>query len=147
MPFGTLHPAHAYHSVSGRIPATPRPEGRRPWCKALRPCRFRYVYSDSRIRLAVEIHSLVRFSKRTTQHRLLCRLTGRSRVGHFDRDLVCHVVLSPTDFRPYCTILCGVLFSVRSRYFFAIGLEECLVFPGDARGIFTRDIRPTLLWI
>jgi hypothetical protein len=98
----------------------------------LRPCRFRYVSSDTRIRLAMEIHSLVRFSKRTTQHRLRFLLTGRSRVGHSESDLSCHVVRSPADFRPYCTVLCGVLCSVRSRYFFAIGLEECLVFSGDA---------------
>ncbi len=68
----------------------------------LRPCRFRYVSSDTRIRLAMEIHSLVRFSKRTTQHRLRFLLTGRSRVGHSESDLSCHVVRSPADFRPYC---------------------------------------------
>ena len=80
----------------------------------------------------MERHSLGRFSKRTTRHRLHARLTGRLRVGHSESDLVCHVVRSPADFGPYCTILCGVLFSVRSRYLFAIGLEECLVFSGDA---------------
>ena len=80
----------------------------------------------------MEIHSLGRFSKRTTQHRLHDSLTGDLRLGHSSRDLVCHVVRSPTDFRPYCTVLLGVLFSVRSRYLFAIGLEEYLVFSGDA---------------
>lgn len=45
---------------------------------------------------------------------------------------MCPVARSPTDFTPYCTSLLGVLFSVRSRYLFAIGLEECLVFPVDA---------------
>ncbi len=45
------------------------------------------------------------------------------------------VALSPTDFTPYCTSLRGVLFSVRSHYLFAIGLEECLVFAVDARDI------------
>ncbi len=53
----------------------------------------------------------------------------------FDQDLVCPVALSPTDFTPYCTSLLGVLFSVRSRYLFAIGLEECLVFAVDACNI------------
>ena len=48
---------------------------------------------------------------------------------------MCPVALSPTDFTPYCTSLCGVLFSVRSHYLFAIGLEECLVFAVDAREI------------
>lgn len=48
---------------------------------------------------------------------------------------MCPVALSPTDFTPYCTSLLGVLFSVRSRYLFAIGLEECLVFPVDAWGL------------
>lgn len=98
----------------------------------LRPCRFPYACPDTRVRLANQTHSLVRFSKRTTEHRLPDLLTGSSRYGHFDRDLVCPVALSPTDFTPYCTSLRGVLFSVRSRYLFAIGLEECLVFPVDA---------------
>ena len=81
------------------------------------------------------MHSLVRFSKRTTGHRLLSSPTGRSRVGRSSRGLLCLVVPSLTDFRPYCTALLGVLFSVRSRYLFAIGLEECLVFPGHAWGV------------
>ena len=100
--------------------------------KRLRPYRFPCAFHDARVRLARQLHSLVRFSKRTTRHRLPSSLTGRSRVGHSSRDLVCPVVLSLTDFRPYCTALLGVLFSVRSRYLFAIGLEECLVFPVDA---------------
>ncbi len=48
---------------------------------------------------------------------------------------MCPVAPSPTDFTPYCTSLRGVLFSVRSHYLFAIGLEEYLVFPVDAWGI------------
>lgn len=59
-------------------------------------------------------------------------LTTGSHLIHYSRDLVCPVALSPTDFTPYCTSLLGVLFSVRSHYLFAIGLEECLVFPVDA---------------
>lgn len=98
----------------------------------LRPCRFPYAFLDNRVRLVNQAHSLVRFSKRTTEHRLPNHLTVLSRVGHYDRDLVCPVVPSPTDFTPYCTSLRGVLFSVRSHYLFAIGLEECLVFPVDA---------------
>jgi hypothetical protein len=66
-------------------------------------------------------------------HRLPRVPTAGSRPGRFLVDLVCTIALSPTDFRPYCTSLCGVLFSVRSRYLFAIGLEECLVFAVDAR--------------
>ena len=100
--------------------------------KRLRPYRFPFAFHGSRVRLARQLHSLVRFSKRTTRHRLLSSLTGRSRVGHSSRGLVCPVVPSLTEFRPYCTALLGVLFSVRSRYLFAIGLEECLVFPVDA---------------
>ncbi len=78
------------------------------------------------------MHSLGRFSKRTTRHRLPRGSTGGSPHGRFPGDLVCPVVLSLTEFRPYCTALFGVLFSVRSRYLFAIGLEECLVFAVDA---------------
>ena len=85
------------------------------------------------VRLAGEIHSLVRFSKRTTRHRLRVGGTARSRVGPCPVGLVCRVVLSPAEFKLYCTVRCGVLFSVRSRYLFAIGLEEYLVFSGDAR--------------
>ena len=58
--------------------------------------------------------------------------TVPSRVGRFPRDLSCPVALSPPDFKPYCTSLLRVLFSVRSRYLFAIGLEECLALAGDA---------------
>ena len=103
--------------------------------KRLRPYRFPYAFHDARVRLARQVHSLVRFSKRTTGHRLLSSPTGRSRVGRSSRGLVCLVVPSLTDFRPYCTALLGVLFSVRSRYLFAIGLEECLAFAVDARDI------------
>ncbi len=101
----------------------------------LRPCRFPYAFPDDRVRLAKQVHSLVRFSKRTTEHRLPDLPTGSSRYGRFDQDLSCPVALSPTDFTPYCTSLRGVLFSVRSRYLFAIGLEECLVFAVDARDL------------
>lgn len=58
--------------------------------------------------------------------------TGGSRLGRFSWDLLCPVAPSPTDFRPYCNPLLGVLFSVRSRYLFAIGLETCLVLAIDA---------------
>lgn len=101
----------------------------------LRPYRFPYAFLDDPVRLAKEIHSLVRFSKRTTELRLSFRPTGSSRFGRFERSLVSPVALSPTGFMPYCTALLGVLFSVRSRYLFTIGLEECLAFAVDARGI------------
>ena len=81
------------------------------------------------------MHSLVRFSKRTTEHRLPSSLTGGSPHGHSSRDLVCPVARSPTEFRLYFSSLLGILFSVRSRYLFAIGLEECLAFPVDARDV------------
>ncbi len=70
------------------------------------------------------MHSLARFSKRTTEHRLPTVPTGDSRLGRFLWGLVCPVALSPPGFKPYCTSRCGVLFSVRSRYLFAIGLKE-----------------------
>ncbi len=101
----------------------------------LRPYRFPCAFPDNPVRLASGMHSLVRFSKRTTEHRLPSSPTGDSRLCRSSRDLVCPVAPSPTDFRPYCTALLGVLFSVRSRYLFAIGLEECLVFPVDAWGV------------
>lgn len=99
----------------------------------LRPYRFPCASLDARVRLAGRIHSLGRFSKRTTRHRLSSRPTARSLSGRSVRSLVCHVVLSPADFRTYYTVLLGVLCSVRSRYLFAIGLEECLAFAVDAR--------------
>lgn len=46
--------------------------------------------------------------------------------------LSCPVAQSPTEFKPCCTSLLGVLFSVRSRYLFAIGFEVCLVLAVDA---------------
>jgi hypothetical protein len=87
----------------------------------------------NRVRLVEQMHSLARFSKRTTQHRLPLLPTAGSRPPRFVVDLLCHVARSPPEFRPYYTSLLGVLFSVRSRYLFAIGLEECLVFAVDAR--------------
>ena len=101
----------------------------------LRSYRFPYAFPDARVRLVKQAHSLVRFSKRTTELRLPAIPTGGSRLGRFMQGLVSPVALSPTDFTPYCTSLLGVLFSVRSRYLFAIGLEECLVFAVDARDI------------
>ena len=111
----------------------------------LRPCRFPCAFRDERVRLAGEVHSLVRFSKRTTRHRLPARLTGDSRLGHSERGLSCPVARSPADFRPCCTALFGVLCSVRSRYLFAIGLEECLVFPVDAWDVHEGYPTPTTL--
>ena len=112
-----------------RLPAL---EDGGPRADALRPCRFPYACPDTRVRLVDQAHSLVRFSKRTTEHRLPAIPTAGSRLGRFTRDLSCPVAPSPTDFTPYCTSLFGVLFSVRSRYLFAIGLEECLVLAVDA---------------
>ena len=70
------------------------------------------------------------------------RNTGSSQFLLYSREYVvfceafcAHVALSPTDFKTYCTALLGVLFSVRSHYLFAIGLEKCLVFAVDAREI------------
>ena len=101
----------------------------------LRPCWFPCAFPDEPVRLARPIQSLVRFSKRTTEHRLPLRPTAGLHPPRLVVDLVCPVARSPTDFRRYCTSLCGVLFSVRSRYLFAIGLESCLVFAVNARGI------------
>ncbi len=89
----------------------------------------------SPVRLANQTHSLGRFSKRTTRHRLPMSPTATLRSCRLSLDLLSLVARSPTDFRRYCTSLCGVLFSVRSRYLFAIGLESCLVFAVNARGI------------
>ena len=98
----------------------------------LRPCRFPCASPDDPVRLAKQTHSLARFSKRTTEHRLPVLPTVPSRAGRFVRDLLCPVAPSPPEFRPYCTSLLRVLFSVRSRYLFAIGLGECLVLAVDA---------------
>ena len=98
----------------------------------LRPCRFPYAFLDDRVRLAKQAHSLARFSKRTTEHRLPAGPTAGSPPGRFPQGLVCPVAPSPPDFRPYCTSLLRVLFSVRSRYLFTIGLESYLVLADDA---------------
>ena len=58
--------------------------------------------------------------------------TVSSRIPRFSWDLLCPVAQWLTEFKPYFTIRYGILFSVRSRYLFAIGLEECLVFSVDA---------------
>ena len=68
---------------------------------------------------------------RATEHRLPGLPTGDSRLGRFATDLSCPVALSPPDFKPCCTSLLGVLFSVRSRYLFAIGLRTYVVLTDD----------------
>ena len=98
----------------------------------LRPCRFPCASPDAPVRLAIQTHSLARFSKRTTEHRLPLSLTGHSRVGHSSTDLVCPVAPSPTEFMLYFTSLLRVLCSVRSHYLCTIGLEECLALAVDA---------------
>ena len=98
----------------------------------LRPYRFPCAFLDGRVRLAKQVHSLVRFSKRTTEHRLPSSPTSGSPRVRLSKDLVCPVARSPAEFRLYCSSLLGILFSVRSRYLFTIGLEEYLVFPVDA---------------
>ena len=98
----------------------------------LRPCWFPYAFLGTPVRLVKQVHSLARFSKRTTEHRLLSGPTADSRPGRFPRGLLCPVAPSPPDFRPYCTSLLGVLFSVRSHYLFAIGLKSYLVLAVDA---------------
>ena len=113
--------------------------------RVLRSYRLPCAFPDEPVRLAEERHSLGRFSKRTTRHRLARRPTGDSRLGRLDGRLVCPVALSPADFRPYCTALFGVLCSVRSRYLFAIGLEECLAFPVDAWGVHREYPIPAIL--
>ena len=98
----------------------------------LRPCRFPCASPDAPVRLAIQTHSLARFSKRTIEHRLPVSLTGRSRVGHSSGDLVCPIAPSPTEFMLYFTSLLRVLCSVRSHYLCTIGLEECLALAVDA---------------
>jgi hypothetical protein len=98
----------------------------------LRPCRFPYAFPDTRVRLAIQVHSLARFSKRTTEHRLAVGPTAGSPPARSPQRLSCPVARSPTEFKPYCTSLLGVLFSVRSRYLFTIGFEMCLVLAVDA---------------
>ncbi len=73
------------------------------------------------------------------------RLTAGSRLCHFAADLVCLVARSPPDFKPYCTSLHGVLFSVRSRYLFAIGLELYLVLAVNAGRVHEGDPTPDTL--
>ena len=120
--------------------------------RRLRPYRFPYAFPDAQVRLVKQTHSLVRFSKRTTEHRLPSIPTAGSHLGRSSKGLLCPVAPSPTDFRPYCTSLFGVLFSVPSRYLFTIGLESYLVLVVDADQIHegyptpaTLDLTHTLL--
>ena len=68
--------------------------------RKLRPCWFPYVFPGDRVRLAIQAHSLVRFSKRTMEHRLPTVPTEGSRPGRSPAGLVCPIALSPTDFKP-----------------------------------------------
>ena len=98
----------------------------------LRPCWFPCAFPGRRVRLARQAHSLVRFSKRTTEHRLPVIPTAASQPPRFLQDLLCSVAPSPPDFRLCFTSLLRILFSVRSRYLFTIGLGECLALAVDA---------------
>lgn len=98
----------------------------------LRPYWFPYAFPDTPVRLVKQAHSLARFSKRTTEHRLLSGPTMSLHSSRSQRGLLCPVAPSPPDFKPYFTPLCGVLFSVRSHYLFTIGLGEYLVLAVDA---------------
>ena len=98
----------------------------------LRPYWFPYAFLGAPVRLAEQVHSLARFSKRTTEHRLSAGPTGGSPLDRSPQSLSCPVAPSPPDFKPYCTSLLGVLFSVRSHYLFAIGLKLYLVLAVDA---------------
>ena len=69
------------------------------------------------------------------RHRLPASPTASLHSCRLLQGLSSLIARSPTDFRLYCTSCCRVLFSVRSRYLFAIGLESCLVFAVDARDI------------
>ena len=100
--------------------------------RRLRPYRFPYAFPDAPVRLAKQVHSLARFSKRTTEHRLPSSPTTDLRPSRSSRGLVCPIALSPPDFRPYFTSLWRILFSVRSRYLFTIGLREYLALAVDA---------------
>ena len=98
----------------------------------LRPCRFPCACPDTPVRLAIQTHSLARFSKRTIEHRLPADSTAASRLCRCPGDLVCPIARSPTEFKLYFTSLLRVLCSVRSHYLCTIGLEECLAFAVDA---------------
>jgi hypothetical protein len=119
-------------SGSGSCPTGSPPLKTAALVRRLRPCRFPCAFPDARVRLASQAHSLVRFSKRTTEHRLSMGPTTPSRASRSPWSLSCPVARSPPDFRPYFTPLLRVLFSVRSRYWFAIGLGTCLVLAVDA---------------
>ena len=111
--------------------------------RRLRPCRFPYAFPDAPVRLAKQVHSLARFSKRTIEHRLPEGPTTDLRPSRSQRGLLCPIVLSPPDFKLYFTSLWRILFSVRSRYLFTIGLGEYLALAVDAchlhEGIPTPD--------
>ncbi len=117
------------HPVPGRVRSTPRPWRRRPsHPKMLRPCRFPCASPDARVRLAGQTHSLARFSKRTTEHRLPTIPTVPSRVRRSSWDLVCPVAPSPPEFRPFQLPVRGafqrsltLLVRYRSRGVFSLG--------------------------
>ncbi len=76
-------------------------------CERLRPCRFPCACPDDRVRLAGRVHSLVRFSKRTSGHRLRPTSTVGSPPVRSSVDLVCPVVLWPADCRPFAPPVVG----------------------------------------
>ncbi len=128
------------HLVPGRGPMTPREPT--PHLGAdellLRACCFRYG-SPFKTSLAMGPHSLARSSKRTTGHwhhpsyHTLASTSFRMAV------LSCPRRSIAVRFQALFTSLFGVLFSFRSLYYCAIGLEICLALeegvPQDSREI------------
>jgi hypothetical protein len=128
------------HLVPGRGPVTPRKTHaapRRP-CGRLRACCFRYGFPCV-VSLATGPHSLARSSKRTTghwHHVSYCTLAGVSFNVEF---LSCPCRSIAIRFQALLTSLSRVLFSFRSLYYCAIGLEALFSLGGGCPPV-SREI-------
>ena len=113
------------HLVSGRGPMTPR-EPTPPLAEAaglLLSLRLPHCW----VSLAIGPHSLARSSKRTTGHWQPSSYSTLTSVSFGWKILSCPRRSIAVRFQALLTSLLRVLFSFRSLYYCAIGLEICLV--------------------
>jgi hypothetical protein len=116
------------HLVPGRGPMTPReptPPLGGSFTNRLRACCFRSG-SPCVASLAIGPHSLARSSKRTTGHRHHSSYNSLAAASFGVEVLSCPRRSIAIRFQALLTSLFRVLFSFRSLYYCAIGLEICL---------------------
>ena len=116
--------------ASGLILLTPRTFNTSSQALLLRTCWFPYGF-PLRLTFANRINSLARSSKRTVRHRQPCSyIPPHSGFLHKEDPFMPHPAIT-CQFQALLTTFPGLLFSFRSRYYFAIGFKVYLALEVD----------------